>query len=298
MSGIGRVRAIRAMGAGAMLAAAVFGSSAGPARACSARIVSSADASAPYNPFEAIDVLQSRAVTIENSSAEDCTFQLGFEPQGTGGGFDYRIRSESGATLAAPGLDPAVAERLTSGVVPAGASHDFAYSAYIPAGQVLPPGSFEQQFGLTLTAAPGAQPPDAQSVVATGGLPLTCQVGELFGVNIAGAGTLKTVDFGELTEGESQRVIVEARSNITFSLEATSLKGGMLAMEEPYQQWRVPYTMSVNGVTVGMPGVIGASAPTTIAGTSFELGFTIGDVSGKRAGLYADEITIEIKPAN
>ena len=68
-------------------------------------------------------------------------------------------------------------------------------------------------------------------------------------------------------------------------------------MEAPYDRWRIPYAMSLNGAAVAMPASLGPFQTTSIAGQSLEAVFTIGDVSNKRAGLYSDEISIEIKPA-
>jgi hypothetical protein len=55
--------------------------------------------------------------------------------------------------------------------------------------------------------------------------------------------------------------------------------------------------VSLNGGVVALPAQIGPFGETTIAGHALEVMVTIGDVSAKRAGLYTDEITIEIRPA-
>ena len=46
-----------------------------------------------------------------------------------------------------------------------------------------------------------------------------------------------------------------------------------------------------------LPDTIGPFAGTGLAGSQFDVGFTIGDVRNRRAGLYRDEVTIEIRPA-
>ncbi|NJM35079.1 MAG: hypothetical protein HC850_10665, partial [Rhodomicrobium sp.] len=131
----------------------------------------------------------------------------------------------------------------------------------------------------------------------TGAMTLGALIADRLGVNIAGGGILKTVDFGTLIEGDSKRVVVEARSNRHFSLVITSMNGGAMAMDAPYQQWRVAYTMTVNGAPASLPAKLGPFGMTSMAGEEFEAIFTIGDVANKRAGLYSDEITIEIRPA-
>jgi hypothetical protein len=264
--------------------------------ACAGRIIAGPDPVAEYNPFDPVDHVRSYTVTVENISSQTCAYELAFQPLGAGS-VDFQIRSAAGGVLAGTGIDPAIAARLSTGDLEPDQSYVLEFVSIIPAGQMLAPGNYEQPFSLSLAGFAGAPPPAGTPPVDTAPLTLSCLVQQYLGVNIAGAGTATTIDFGELDQGENQRVVIEARSNLDFRLEAFSSNGGALAMEAPYQQWRIAYTMSLNGSAVTLPAQIGPFGETTIAGHALEVMFTIGDVSAKRAGLYTDEITIEIRPA-
>jgi hypothetical protein len=167
----------------------------------------------------------------------------------------------------------------------------------MPAGQMLAPGEYRYAVRLALTAIAGGVPENGAAPSDTAPIMLSAYVQDRIGVNIAGAGAMKTLDFGELAAGETMRVIIEARSNRNFTLEAHSRNGGALAMDPPHEEWRIDYRMSLNGRAIGLPATIGPFDQTAISGLPFEALFTIGDVDSKRAGLYTDEIIIEIRPA-
>jgi hypothetical protein len=270
------------------------------AQACSGRIMSSPKPSADYNPFDPVANVRSYTVNIENRASETCFFWLRFDPPagsaGWQGSYDFEIRSETGTLLAARGQMPGSSQRLASPALAPDDAYDFHYTVKMPAGQMLASGNYDQQIEINLTGTTGAEPPPNAPPSDTASISLATAVQDYFGLNIAGAGTMKTIDFGELTQGESQRVVVEARSNTNFTLKAYSANRGVLAMAPPYETWQIPYSLSIDGSTVALPSEVGPFSVTSIAGHSFNLDFTVGDVSQKRAGLYSDEITIEILP--
>ena len=278
--------------------ALLFIAGAAPGSACSGRIAASPNAVADYNPFDAVDNVKEYRVRVENTGAEECVFALGFIRADTASAapFSFQFKSADGSLLTASAPSPASSGLMVGRALAPNETYDFTYMVTIAAGQMLAPGRYDQLFELSLTASSGAPPAPGAAPLQTVSLTLSCRVQDYLGVNIAGGGTAKTIDFGTLTTGESARVVLEARSNRNFSLVVSSLKGGALTMEAPYDRWRIPYTMNLNGAAVPMPSTLGPFQPTTIAGQSLDTVFTIGDVSGKRAGLYSDEITIEIKP--
>ncbi|MGB0087221.1 MAG: hypothetical protein WBP94_17840 [Rhodomicrobiaceae bacterium] len=280
-------------------AAALWVGATAPGWACSGRIAASPNPVADYNPFDAVDNVKDYRVTVENSGAEACVFALGFTriDAGAGAAFAFAIKGVDGAALTASAPSPPSSGRLVSRALAPNETFDFTYAVAIPAGQMLAPGHYDQPFELSLTGSAGSAPPDGAPPLQTASLTLSCQVQDFLGINIAGGGTTTTIDFGVLSTGASRRVILEARSNRKFSLAVSSMKGGALAMEAPYDRWRIPYATSLNGAAVAMPASLGPFQTTSIAGQSLEAVFTIGDVSNKRAGLYSDEISIEIKPA-
>jgi hypothetical protein len=168
-------------------------------------------------------------------------------------GFAFAVKSADGAPLAASAPAPAGSSRMVSRALAPKETYDFVFKAVVPAGQMLAPGRYDQTFQLSLTGAAGAVPPPGVPPLQTASLTLSLEVRDYLGVNIAGGGAATTIDFGTLTAGASRRVILAARSNRKFTLLVSSLKGGALVMAPPYERWRIPYTMSLNGAPVAMP---------------------------------------------
>lgn len=272
---------------------------AGAASACSGRL-SVANIDAAYAPFQALDVSKEFPVTVQNTGETACIFWLGALRLARGADADtlnFRLRGRDGAwsgTDAASSTGPAW---LASRRLAPNESYDFMLALAIPAGQVLPQGDYVHTFETRLHAAPDARPPESAEQLPPRTLRLSVAVAAHLSINIAGAGVRKTIDFGELTEGERKQVRIEARGNQRFQLEVLSLNGGVMAMAPPYETSRVPYMVMLDGKALKLPGTVGPFAGTGLAGSQFDIEFTIGDILNKRAGLYRDEVTIEIKPA-
>jgi hypothetical protein len=126
---------------------------------------------------------------------------------------------------------------------------------------------------------------------------LSIAVQEHLSINIAGAGVRTTIDFGELSEGEQRHVRIDTRSNRRFQFDVLSRNGGVMVMAPPYETSRIPYAMVIDGKALKLPDTVGPFGGTGLAGSQFDIAFTIGDILNKRAGLYRDEVTIEIRPA-
>jgi hypothetical protein len=184
---------------------------------------------------------------------------------------------------------------LSSRELAPGETQRFELVYSLPEGQFLSPGQFRKDIELLLKDEAGTE--NGEDALDAASLPLLCSVEDHLGVNIAGAGVATTVDFGELSGGDSRRVVIEARANRSFLLEIESLNGGVLVMEPPYQEWRIEYDVDLNGRSLKLPFKAGPYERGGIGGQSFPLDFRIGDVEAKRAGLYTDEITVTIRPA-
>jgi len=274
-----------------------FGFLARDAAACSGRIVKAENPAADYNPFSPVDLQRRLRVSIQNSGGRDCVFALRVRPSAAGVVFDYRLRSDRGEILAAPDLDPKAAPLLLTRPLSPGQTGEASLVLSVPAGQMLSPGDYEHPvelilLGATDPAALGNAPP-----IETAELALSLAVADRLGVNIAGAGRRTTIDFGELRAGASRGVRLEMRSNRRFKLTVSSRNDGALRMAPPHDQARIPYAMSLDGRPVALPSEVGPFKATSLAGHSVGVRFTIGDVGHARAGLYTDEVAIEIEPA-
>ena len=274
-----------------------LGASRAAAQDCLGRILSFSEAVADYNPFSPVAHRSTFNVTIENNGGAACLYRLHAKSAAQDNGFSFRIASADGEMLL--DSEAAIADETSAGIIsrqlePAATQRlELVYS--LPEGQYLPPGLVRAEAELVLVAADATG--DSEIALDAAPLPLLCSVEDHLGVNIAGAGLMKTVDFGELIEGDSRRVVIEARANRSFLLEIESLHGGALAMEAPYQDWRIEYDADLNGRALKLPFKAGPYERGGIGGQSFPLDFRIGDVDSKRAGLYTDEITVTIRPA-
>ena len=272
---------------------------AGMASACSGRFSGVIDVGAVYAPFQAVDTSKELSLTIQNTGETECVFWLGIERLAVGTEaatlhFDVRGRDGKWSSSAVSPTNPAW---LASRRLAPNESYDFAPVLAIPAGQVLPPGDYLHAFEARLHAAPDVRPPQSAEQLTSRALRLSVTVAAHLSINIAGAGVRKTIDFGELTEGERKQVRIETRSNQRFQLDVLSRNGGVMAMDAPYQTSIVPYVMVLDGKALKLPDTVGPFAGTGLVGSHFDIEFTIGDVLNRRAGLYRDEVTIEIRPA-
>ena len=286
-------------GAGCVFAGLAAIVAAGAASACSGRLSGAASVEAAYAPFQALDASKEFSLTVQNTGETECIFWLGVQRLTAGADaatLNFDLRGRDG-TWSSTGAASAALAWLASRRLAPNESYDFAAVLAIPAGQVLHPGDYVYAFETQLRAAPDARPPESAEQLPSRTLRLSVAVPAHLSINIAGAGVRKTIDFGELTEGERKQVRIETRSNQRIQLDVLSLNGGVMAMAPPYQASVVPYAMVLNGKALKLPDTVGPFAGTGLAGSQFDIEFMIGDVLNKRAGLYLDEVTIEIKPA-
>ncbi len=283
------------------LLAATFAAivTANAASACSGRLSGAANIDATYAPFQALDASKEFSLTVQNTGETECIFWFGVERLASGAeaaALNFDLRGRDGAWSSTGATSLTSPTWLASRRLAPNESYDFALVLAIPAGQMLPPGDYIYTFEAKLHAAPEVRPPETAEQLQPRTLRLSVAVTAHLSINIAGAGVRKTIDFGELAEGARKQVRIETRSNQRFQLDVLSRNGGVLAMAPPYEGSRVPYVIVLDGKTLKLPDTVGPFAGTGLAGSQFDIEFTIGDILNKRAGLYRDEVTIEIRP--
>lgn len=170
----------------------------------------------------------------------------------------------------------------------------------IPRGQFAAPGSYADTLTLELYALDSAGQIGSSPVDSTT-LQLSYAVPQILSVNIKGAGTTTTVDFGELTLGEQKTVTIQARSNHSYDLNISSSNHGVLALipSVPSQNWSVGYEARLNSQLLDLHKATSVQKlPSTHSeDASHTLEVTVGDVAKKRAGRYEDVITVQINAA-
>lgn len=116
--------------------------------------------------------------------------------------------------------------------------------------------------------------------------------------------TAQTLDFGTLAQGMARSLDLRVLSNAGYVVTFSSQNNGNLVLSGSGGQdpsTRVPYRVTVNSAAQNLAGSATNPVPvatgwgqTTTSGIVNPVLITIGDVSGKVAGRYSDNITVTV----
>ena len=183
--------------------------------------------------------------------------------------------------------------------VPLGARHRASpIYAVISAGQVVPPGLYEDNITLTLYEGTVASYAERDSAAVRLRARVNGEVEVCIGCFAAFDPTAQTVamDFGELTEGETSATLTRVRGNAGYVLTLASANCGVMA--HLTETTEVPYVLAVDGVPADLTGprvdVAQSTMPTGIDGDPFGFLVTVGTTALAAAGDYADHITVTV----
>ncbi len=137
--------------------------------------------------------------------------------------------------------------------------------------------------------------------------PVQIIVGQNIGLSLVDVGrpfdendTTHTLNFGQLTAGESGRMDIRVRANIGHRLYLSSQNNG--ALKHVSRSSNVGYELFVSGRKISLnsglnsPSLAGESQmPTSEAGDLYPVEVKIGDVSSRPAGDYRDVITVSVE---
>jgi spore coat protein U-like protein len=108
------------------------------------------------------------------------------------------------------------------------------------------------------------------------------------------ADTHQTMDFGELTTGESLEADLKVLANSGYRVYMESENKGKL--KNLSENTTIKYTMYINNRKKSLKGkkskVAEGRDSTPVEGDNYRLKVQIGNVSGAKAGTYTDNITI------
>lgn len=270
---------------------------------CSGKINGSTAVSGltPYDPFRASDTVDDYKLSIRNTGGEACSYAVVFRsanmPPRLGDALGFMLTSANGRPLVVDATSGVPAAGPIGAPVFANGTAEFAYRVEIPRGQFAAPGAYASTLTLELYALDSSGQPEKMPADSTT-LHLTYSVPQVLKVNIKGAGTTTTLDFGELATGAQKTVIVEARSNLDYDLDISSDNHGAMALTPsvPGQTWTVSYEARLNRQPLDLhSGTSVRKLPRTAdVDASHVLDVVIGDVAKKRAGIYEDVITVHI----
>lgn len=162
-------------------------------------------------------------------------------------------------------------------------------------GQVVPSGHYDENVQLLLLDRAGAVQEDRR-------FPLSVRVEPRAQVNIAGtAGIFSTgvrsavLDLGELSDGSSNYIFLQFRSNESVRIRLNSQNNGVLRnVALPKEQ--IGYQLVVDGTLVDLTGpvTLRRSPPRSLDGASYRAVVTVPVVGFKFAGEYRDLITVSV----
>ena len=255
----------------------------------------------PYDPFNPSDTTDELKLNIRNTGDVACGYALAFRTPGgsakLGKILTYFFTGLNGRPLLIDAMAKVPAASQLAGPVPVDGAEDFSYRVVIPRGQFAAPGSYADTLTLELYALDNAGKIGRSPVDSTT-LRLSYTVPQLLSVNIKGAGTTTTVDFGELTMGEQKTVTIQARSNHSYDLNISSGNHGAMTLTPPVpgHYWSVGYEARLNNLLLDLHNETSVQKlpPTHSEDASHKLEVTVGDVAKKRAGKYEDVITVQI----
>ena len=286
------------------LFAVLAGCAATPAMAetCVLTAQPGASARVSYDPFAGAPTEAEVVIIVRNSGAEACQARIFLTPvdgsatlQLNQYRLNYEDRQFRGASPRGGQFGPYPIS------VPANGSETLRISLQIPAGQVVPPGTYLSE--LTTRALSSSASGDP-SIIDGPNLSLQADVGARALVNIAGttassihAGGMAPakVDFGEIVQGATERVFVNVWANSSVSITLSSENGGELRRDgtDPISPIRYQTTFDKQVVSLSAPYRTQRIPPLSASGANYELAFTLLD-PGRLAGIYRDTVTVTI----
>lgn len=294
------VRLLAALAGGSLLAAA------GPAfAACSIDLTGLSNQYASNYDAYGSDYFDTEQFAIAVDRSDSCTFAIGADNGDYYSGNSRRMKLGSNYIPYEIYTTPSRTQRLgdatgpLSGMITASTSNTgtdptFEFAWTIPAGTLVPAGTYKDTVKFTLYEVIGgqaSQTEDSQNVTfqakvyATVGASLIIDGSSR---NLQSGGTL---DFGTLSAGLSKSFTLVVSGNTGYSVNLVSenrsiLKGPSSAT--------VPYSATVNGATASLASSSGITFTYSSTQTSHNVALTIGDVSRALAGTYQDNLILTV----
>ena len=253
-----------------------------------------------YDPFVPATAPARMVFRIRNPAGEACEADLAIVDtpgvaivrQSVGmTGLGLEIRPDAGVTRA---TEPSVFHVAA----PAGETLEATFDVAVIEDAVVQAGHYLQPLTLELRQPGSAVAYDRVPVVIDVTALPRAQMNLSGSRGAFGSGTsVSVVDFGDAETGKARQIYVQTRTNSAARLTFTSANRGRLALQAADAGAAVlDYSVDFEGSRLDLSQVAtrDVDPPRTYAGQSYDLVLTLGDVRGARAGLYSDELTIEI----
>jgi hypothetical protein len=266
-----------------------------------------------YDPFDTGPSQAAITFTLKNADGSPCEAAFAFfnsgapRATGPGGSLAYQILAPS-ASIVQSAVSPPAALLSSSSAQYVTIGSKQTYTAkvtlFIPEGQVVSPGAYSGSLYLGVYQRQGSGQYEKSQIPAVPFNPII-NVNSQMTVAIAGGGRKTTLNFGDFVEGATRSVQLQVYSNLKFQLAVSSDNAGVMkpldkqALAEGI--WQVPYTLAVNrstSVTLSQSRAFALwPSATQKSGIAIPIDVRIGAITGQRAGVYRDVITITIDAA-
>ncbi len=264
-----------------------------------------------YDPFDATPAKAGMVIQIRNTGGAPCEaavalFRVGPAQASANGPdrIDYDITDHRGASTLVEGLTPSATLPPGAGAtvrVAAGSTASLELTAMARRGQIVPPADYSDALDIGLYRATAG---GYERVLGGNRLHIIISAVAVMRLSLAGGGRKTTLNFGELSEGATRSVMLQAYANQGFRLHASSENGGSMqpldAAAKAEGGWQAPYTVSLNRAGhLGLEAeqiVDITPAATGLSGIAIPVEVRIGSIARLRAGLYRDVITLTATP--
>ena len=260
---------------------------------------------------------QAISIVVDKTDAGACTFGLGFSKGGSasytryalkgGSQLNYQLYQDSGRTRILKDVpDIASVNDVIMVTLPPGSSPTtILYYVDIPYSLATSPllvasGTFTDNFMInayegadpTLYTAPPAVSSPVSVNISTPTIVALSLVDS--GGVFQDAATTKSINLGNIYQGQTSRFDLRVRTNSGFSVTTTSTNGGKL--KHTVNNSTLPYKLYVNNVLAdptGVAPVLAGSGTTPMNGLGYPVKIVIGSLASMAiAGSYQDSIVI------
>ncbi len=258
-----------------------------------------------YDIFDtgSFSLIQNHLIDVKNNSNDkDCNTILLIKPkqnfykrQKASKKLDYQILAgknsasiyENGLAIAINNLKPN--EKRT-----------VSYQVKFASGQYVTHGRYTNQFNYSVVEAPLNRAVIYQQKKHD----FTVRVDKVAKVSLWGTSNAyqHTVDFGEMTSGETLRLTPKllVQSTANYSIQFESQYNGHMRHMKGDSKWDVNYDFFLNKRLIPLGSgtqIANYNQPANAVGDRFSMMFKLGNVRSKPAGNYSDVITITVTPS-
>ncbi|VVT22370.1 conserved exported hypothetical protein [Sphingomonas sp. EC-HK361] len=254
-----------------------------------------------YDPFASNQSTATFDVMFFNEGDGECRFRPVFMTDGTPFGLQADTGRRVGYTLLdtwgsydATPLGGRTIARITNRpvVVSPGAQQLVRYVLNVAAGEIPGDGIYSQRLIMEADQTDGTPIASRQFLVGIQVIPsATMRLAGAFRRN----GGQADVDLGELQQGVAPvPLALQVQSTRGYRLGLRSQNGGKLRLAGT--DWWVPYDVQIDGRTATLTGDSSLSFGRGggLRADTLPVVFRVGDVDGKRAGVYSDVLTVSV----